>query len=226
MNKQRLSILWVAVILILFLSLSGATYAWFLDRDSSDKDMQMGVVDIDLGTSSQFDITSANPMIDFNIKNTSNIDYFLRMGYTLVFKDASGNDLPQDTPDDLIIIKLTHLKVGTQNVNLGTGSVTTYNSYGYKKQGIEMLNGSNKYIVFSSEEPNVGGRLQISFNTSKYPDYFSGNKPKNKLYITLIPESVQATKKALASTNMANAGWNAAKVDEQASTVVNDDVIK
>lgn len=217
MNKRKRKIILTAFLMMAVVSAStwaSLSYAWYMDTASTEPlESAMATVDVSIV---EGDVVANNGVYSFSISNKSNIDTYLRLGWTPVYRSGST-----DTTKDITGITVEDVTVSLTGCTPVAGKVT---SWGYDKNMIIMENGSGKYLrVPANTDPNgtvINGTITLDGVDTQGSEV---------LHLLLAPEAIQATWRAVNagggvtpydSTKLADYGWDPNKVDAQDATII------
>lgn len=191
----------IAIPLLLILMVNvRSSHAWFKTGNKETGEKAMGTVDVT--------VTDQTEVIDgtlaFTITNNSNIDTYMRLGWTPVIqgpdntaKDVSGISIakvePADEshPDDLIF---------------KARQIISRNKY--VKNTILTEDNKGKYFVVPAHT-DISGIITVTG--------WQGQQ-RETLHLFLIPEAIQATKQAVEAAE--THGWRVTDVGAQAGTII------
>lgn len=210
-NKSRKFIIIALIIVAVKLGAVTTIYAWFMDRTDKFEISGMGIVKVEVSKVSE---VSDDGKATFEILNHSTIDTYMRLGWTPVYKDIkTGEELVLDV-SQIEIEEVTLSGFSGEGINLSamgmsplSRKIETYN--GYKKRMITIEDNDGKYFVVPA---GTNINCQITFTG------ISDIKNNSGLYVILVPEALQATKKAVIEAELY--GWDGNKADKQAGSVV------
>lgn len=178
------------------------TYSWYLSSSKQTVNGTMGKVDAKfLNNNSNLSFaTKGVSSKTFTIQNNSTIDTYVRIGYTIVYKNVSGQDVFQDTSN--VDISNVSLNIGGRNVTAILDKNTSKSNYEKRFIIPVVKSGSSTYYYKLLPGENIDGTITLNAQPegSNYPN------------IVLATEVIQSTEKAL--TEASAYGWNLAYLNK------------
>jgi hypothetical protein len=196
----RRNIILLSVLIVVLISTSVFIYAWFAATGGAVSEGELGSVrsEIVVGNSSgravAMSTVSRSYTKDFTIENSSNIETFVRISYTPLFRDSQGREALTDA--SRITISAMSLNINGRPVNVINNTAGT--ASGIEKAFIypvERVNGNDFYYRLQPGE-NING--SITFNVTHDEDFTPD--------FVITSEIIQATERALQEAG--DVGWN------------------
>jgi hypothetical protein len=197
----RKNIILLSVLFVVLACSTAAIYAWFVSTGEAASQGEVGSIGFELvvdnpSGSRTAAVTSIrdNYVKDFTIENSSNIETFVRISYTPVFRDSEGREALTDSSQ--ITVVSTSLTIDGRPINAITN--TTRTASGIEKDFIypvERANGNDFYYRLQPGE-NIHGSIifDVTHDEDFTPDFI------------ISSEMIQATERALQEA--ADSGWS------------------
>lgn len=201
-NKNKALIIALCLFILTISVGAAGTYSWYLSASNETVNGTMGKVDAKfLANNSNLKFsTTGDTSKTFTIQNNSTIDTYVRIGYTIVYKNVKGEDVLQDTSN--IDISNVNLTIGGKSVSSVLAKNTS--KLGYEKRFIIPIvkSGSTTYYYKLLPGQNIDGTITLNAQTDgiNYPN------------IVLATEVIQSTEKALLEAT--EYGWNVAYMNK------------
>lgn len=201
MKKNKFTILFFSSLLLIAI-ISGGVFAWYSSNNTETETGLMGNISTTIVDNSSAKFMSSG-LVDgvikksFSVSNSSNIDSFIRIGYTPIFKDADDNDVLMDISD--LEVSDVLIKSGDSELKSSVSNVTTSTGY-TKKFIVPVSNIDGKYYYYKlAPGENLTGSISVKTNVSD--DSLTAD-------LVISAETIQATEKALVDAG--SYGWDKA----------------
>ena len=178
-----------------------ATYAFFTSTDEKTAEVEMGRVDSEFATGTNGIETASLGAVEetktlsanFEYRNNSTIDTFVRFSYSMEHKNAGGAEILVDQSGDVVLT--ASMSVDGSALTVAKMKINT--AAGYQKEFLIPINVSDaNYYYRLAPGQNISGEVVIEANVA-------GAAQSN---IILATETIQATEKALVAA--APYGWD------------------
>jgi len=203
MGKRIKTIITSFIIISIIASIAMSSYSWFVSyHEVAAQTDYMGLVDVEISDDTQV----VNGNLSFTITNKSTIGTYMRLGWTPIYRDASGKDLIRDVSGIGVTASLgSGSPVG---LKLQPAIITSLRNYSKSTIILEQSDSDNYFVVPAGE--SITGTIAVTGTTE-------GLSNDEYLHLILVPEAIQATKKA--ATAAEDYGWFESKAVKQAAEV-------
>jgi len=191
------------IIISIIASIAMPSYSWFaFNHEVAAQTDYMGLIDVEISKGTKV----VNGNLSFKITNNSTIGAYMRLGWTPIYRDSSGKALTWGVSGIGITASLG--SGNPEGLKLQPANITALDNYSKRTIILEKSDDSNYFVVPAGT--SITGTITVTGITE---DLSNGES----LHLILIPEAIQATKKAAKAAE--DYGWLDTKAVDQAAEI-------